>query len=77
MSYSATGAPLPVANDRWLFGPVPDLVFGCGVGYALILAVVILIGHDLQGWLPGGVLVMVVTLANTPHYGATLMRVYE
>lgn len=63
---------------RWLFGPAPDLLLGCGVGHALwiLLFFVPVVERGVKPWLVlGALLVSLVT--NTPHYGATLVRVYE
>ncbi len=65
--------PAPVAR-RWLFGPVPDLLLGCGVGYAIVLAAQASTGSLLPSLLPAGLLVMATSI---PHYGATLLRVYQ
>jgi hypothetical protein len=63
---------------RWLFGPLPDLVLGCGLGYALLYAVFLAGGQRLRESLPLDVLFpLLVLLFSTPHYGATLLRVYE
>lgn len=59
---------------RWLFGPVPDLLLGCGVGYLLLAALHLAIGAALPASIPGGLLILLFSL---PHYGATLVRVYE
>jgi hypothetical protein len=68
---SATGK----ADGRWLFGAVPDLLLGCGLGYLLVLALQGGMGVQwLAAWVPAGLLVMT---ASIPHYGATLLRVYE
>jgi tetratricopeptide (TPR) repeat protein len=71
MSTAATPA------NRWLFGPVPDLLIGCGVGYMAIFAVLLLAGPGFRGWIPLGLLPVISVFAGTPHYGATLLRVYE
>lgn len=63
--------------DRWLFGPARDLIFGCGLGYLGVIVAVTLAGGRLQQWLPAGLLVILVTITSAPHYGATLLRVYE
>lgn len=59
----------------WLFGPVPDLLFGCGLGYAVLALVMGTIApamDRLHGWLP-----FVILFTGVPHYGATLERVYS
>jgi len=60
----------------WLFGPWPDLLLGCGVLYALLLAVFLVAGPELRELQPGLVFPLLVLLVGTPHYGATLLRVY-
>jgi hypothetical protein len=66
------------APPRWLFGAAPDLLLGCGLGYLLFLACVWLPAtqHAVGPWLPLAVPALGL-LFNTPHYGATLLRVYE
>ncbi|MDI3288822.1 tetratricopeptide repeat protein [Polyangium sp. 15x6] len=66
---TAVAAPRP-----WLFGPWPDLLLGCGIGYGLVVVALAAIGApmgSLEGWLP-----LVVLVTGIPHYGATLLRVY-
>lgn len=68
---------MPSSNvDRpWLFGPRIDLIFGCGVGYAVLTLLLALFRprmDALQGWLP-----FLILLTGLPHYGATLERVYS
>ena len=62
------------ANKRWLFGPVTDLLLGCGVGYVLLIALVPWFGFELHTLAAIGLLSTL--LIATPHYGATLLRVY-
>ncbi|HMY20707.1 MAG TPA: hypothetical protein PKA58_30490, partial [Polyangium sp.] len=69
-------AAVPSSNvDRpWLFGPRIDLIFGCGVGHAVLTLLLALFRprmDALQGWLP-----FLILLTGLPHYGATLERVY-
>lgn len=66
----------PPAN-RWLFGPVPDLLLGCGGAYALMVAVLLWIGPTLRASQPALIFPLMALLVGTPHYGATLVRVYE
>ena len=65
------------AKAGWLFGPFPDLLLGCGGLYLLVLAALSVGGAPLREaealWL-GPLLVL---LIGAPHYGATLLRVYE
>jgi len=59
----------------WLFGSGPDLILGCGLGSIAIMVVQMAVGEaDLVRWVPGGLLILLFSL---PHYGATLLRVYE
>ena len=63
----------------WLFGPVPDLLFGCGGLYLCALLAFAIGGAGLRDaeagmhWL-GPLLVLMI---GAPHYGATILRVYE
>jgi hypothetical protein len=65
------------ARPGWLFGPLPDLMLGCGGLYLCVLVVLSVGGAPLRAsealWL-GPLLVL---LIGAPHYGATLLRVYE
>ena len=65
-------------RERWLFGPWLDLGLGCGVVYLITLPV-LWVATDLTGtteW-PAFAIVAMALLVNSPHYGATLLRVYE
>jgi len=69
---------LPASQrSRWLFGPVPDLFLGCGLAYLLVFVLLVVAGKEVQTLVPVGLLVMLSLLAGTPHYGATILRVYE
>jgi len=75
-----TPAPDPRTADsseRWLFGPAPDLVFGCGLGYAWIFLALAVLDVRFVEAIPLGFLPLVLMITATPHYGATLLRVYE
>lgn len=63
-------------TQAWMFGPVPDLVLGCGGGYAVIFLLILLKPSVLEAYAPIGLLPLVVLVTGIPHYGATLMRVY-
>jgi hypothetical protein len=65
------------AARRWLFGPVPDLLFGCGVAYAAVFAIQCVAGPQLREVVPFAALTLAALLVSTPHYGATLLRVYD
>lgn len=64
----------PAARRPWLLGPAPDLLLGCGLGYAALVLGLAALGTRMttvSGWLPLAILV-----TGIPHYGATLVRVY-
>ncbi len=73
---SAT-APAPSPSARWLFGPVPDLLLGCGGLYFALFAVLSVAGPALRETVPLALLPLGLLLLGTPHYGATLLRVAE
>ncbi len=70
----ATVAP---SQGRWLFGPAPDLLFGCGLLYVLIFLAYAVAGADLRASEAPYLFPLLALLFSTPHYGATLLRVYE
>jgi hypothetical protein len=70
------GAPL-VANSRWLYGPIPDLLLGCGLLYLAIAAAFALAGDGYFRGLPAVLPAVLIAATSAPHYGATLLRVYE
>lgn len=44
-----------VERRAWLFGPFPDLLFGCGLVYPLLVGVVAAVGFSREGvaaWVP-------------------------
>ncbi len=65
------------ADRRWLIGPIPDLAWGCGLAYFPVLLVLWVAGPQLQALVPIGLLPFGSLLLGVPHYGATLLRVYE
>jgi tetratricopeptide (TPR) repeat protein len=64
-----------VADRGWVFGALPDLLLGCGLGYLLLAGGATLLAADPAALLPWAILLA--TLTGMPHYGATLLRVYE
>jgi tetratricopeptide (TPR) repeat protein len=52
-------------------------LLGCGLGYLLLLAAFLLAGTERASVQALGVIPLVSILTGTPHYGATLLRVYE
>jgi hypothetical protein len=72
-----TAAASPNPASRWLYGPWRDLLFGCGLWYVAALGALAFIGPTLRAH-QGPLLVSFASLlVLTPHYGATLLRVYE
>jgi len=70
-----SGSPSTNTQRPWLFGPGIDLLFGCGIGYVILTAILAILRppmDQLQGWLP-----FVILFTGLPHYGATLERVYS
>ena len=65
------------AEHRWLWGPARDLLFGCGVWYLLVFAVFLYGGPAARAFQPIFLAPLLILLLSTPHYGATLVRVYE
>jgi len=62
-------------DRRWVFGPIPDLLFGCGLGYAALITIIAFLPFELQTLALAGTVGSLVI--GAPHYGATLMRVYR
>jgi hypothetical protein len=63
------------ADSGWLFGSGVDLAIGCGVGSMALMAAMAAFGQrTIEAWVPGAMIILVFAL---PHYGATLVRVYE
>jgi len=71
--------PAPVAGraQAWLFGPLPDLLIGCGLLYALALPAFFVYGSEIRARQADALMPLLVLLVSLPHYGATLLRVYE
>jgi hypothetical protein len=66
------------STPAWLEGPVPDLLLGAGGAYLLSvpLLLVAAAGATAAHW-PFAAAWAIAILINGPHYGATLLRVYE
>jgi tetratricopeptide (TPR) repeat protein len=69
--------PASPASGRWLFGPTIDLLLGCGVAYLLLFGAFATGGAVLRAREPAFLIPMLVVLLSFPHYGATVLRVYE
>jgi tetratricopeptide (TPR) repeat protein len=65
------------ARSPWLFGPLPDLLFGCGALYLLILCALSIAGPAVRLTQPTVVFPLLILVLSAPHYGATILRVYE
>jgi len=65
------------ASSRWLFGPGSDLVLGCGLGYVAIVVLLLAVGTSSRAAPMLALTPLLSILTGTPHYGATLLRVYE
>jgi len=83
MAATATMPPVPsrsresLGHSAWIFGPVPDLLFGSGLLYLLFISGIIFAGPSAREAISpiwGSLLILIVSGA---HYGATLQRVYE
>jgi tetratricopeptide (TPR) repeat protein len=70
-----TPGGVPPAPGRWLHGPASDLLLGCGVAYALFVALLLLAPRMPSSF--AFMIAVVGLVTNTPHYGATILRVYE
>ena len=63
------------ASSRWLFGPSPDLLLGCGVGYAALFLLMCAYGSRVRPE-TASLIPFLTLIFGAPHYGATLLRVY-
>ncbi len=70
-------AAAPSTDKRWLFGPIPDLLLGCGLAYVAVFALLAAEGERLQTLIPFALFPLLNIFIGAPHYGATLLRVYE
>ncbi|MDJ0867226.1 MAG: hypothetical protein QNK03_14035 [Myxococcota bacterium] len=64
-------------QSPWLFGAAPDLLLGCGLGYAGVFVLLATLGPEMRSLIPFALGPLVLLVSGTPHYGATLLRVYE
>jgi hypothetical protein len=67
----------PPSSRPWLFGPAPDLLLGCGVLYLALFGLFVAAGDWWSRTVPGWLVPFCVLVLSMPHYGATLVRVYE
>ena len=73
MPAAATAPSRPL----WLFGPGWDLLLGCGGLYLLVFAFSAFAGPQIRATQPESFFPLLVILFLSPHYGATILRVYE
>ncbi len=68
----------PRGAAAWLYGRNSDLLLGAGAGYLLTIPLLLWLGSRLalEDW-PIEMILALGLLVSTPHYGATLLRVYE
>ncbi len=67
----------PASPSRWLHGPTSDLLFGCGGLYAVYFLATLFAGSEIRALAPESLLPLGALILGAPHYGATLLRVYE
>jgi tetratricopeptide (TPR) repeat protein len=74
-----TNSSTSSSNGRspWLFGPVSDLGIGCGLLFWCFFLWMTFSGDTAQTVLPYTLAPMLALVIGHPHYGATLLRVYE
>ncbi len=65
------------ASRRWLFGPTPDLLFGCGLVYAAVFVALSVAGDAFRSVFPFALAIIPINLISSAHYGATALRAYE
>jgi hypothetical protein len=70
-------APSLGGAPRWLRGPASDLLLGAGLAYVPVFLALAFAGGQVQGVLPLGLMPILLLATQTPHLGATLLRVYE
>ena len=73
----AAVVPTMSADRRWLFGPISDLLFGCGIAYIGIFALLSFGLEAVEAAVPIWSFLIISLFISAPYYGATLLRVYE
>jgi hypothetical protein len=72
------GSTSNLDSDRpWLFGAFPDLILGCGFGYAAIFLLQLAAGPELIASVPVWIIPLLLMFTSWPHHGATLLIAYE
>ena len=72
-----TAVASPPRARGWLYGPLPDLLLGCGLLYTLLFFAFALFGSSLRALQPSYLIPVLILLVSMPHYGGTLVRVYD
>ena len=67
----------PNPSSRWLSGPFPDLLLGCGLIYGIVFVGLCVAGPQIRSVVPLELTPLVLLVTGIPHYGATLLRVYQ
>ena len=70
-------SPSSGAPTGWLYGPLTDLLFGCGLLYALLFFAFAWFGPALRVLQPTFLIPVLILFVSLPHYGGTLVRVYD
>ncbi len=65
------------ARKPWLFGPVPDLLWGSGLAYHFVFVMLLVAATQVRTLFPPWALLLAVVFLSMPHYGATILRAYE
>jgi hypothetical protein len=65
------------SSSMWLWGPQLDLLFGAGMLYFVVFGLFSVAGDAIRAAQPAYLLPLLVILVSMPHYGGTLLRVYE
>ncbi|MFT5444461.1 MAG: tetratricopeptide (TPR) repeat protein [Myxococcota bacterium] len=74
------GSPVtgsPGQSDGWLHGPVIDLAIGCGGAYIWIILLYAINAPAMHAIQPSYFVALLMLAISMPHYGGTLLRVYE
>jgi hypothetical protein len=64
-------------RGAWVSGASSDLLWGAGLGYGLLFFLMLGTGGWLMSVVPPSFMMFLVVLVSMPHYGATILRVYE
>jgi hypothetical protein len=58
---------------RWYFGPLPDLLLGCGLAYAIFFVALSVAGPQIRDGLPMGLLPLAILVTGVQHAAYTFM----